>query len=79
MVIKESNNQESNNTEPNYDELLRDLDLSPSPDFSSKIDKQLEHLLAKLDSLNYSEEDVVKVMTKAMSRCEAILYDDETT
>ncbi len=57
--------------EPNYDELLKDLDFSPNPHFSRRIDEQLDSLSKKLHSLNLSHDMYVKVMVEAMLRCDA--------
>ena len=66
----------SNNEEPDYDELLSELDFSPRRDFSENADRQLEQLFDKLSSLNYSQDVQVKVMVEAMRRFEALYHDD---
>ncbi len=65
----------TNNAEPNYDELLSDLDLSPRLSLCKTLDKQVGSITDKLKKLGYSKDFVVKVAVEAMRRYDAAMEE----
>ena len=59
---------ETLNSNPNYDELLSDIDLSPMCKFTDELDVQIDQLIDKLRTLGYDNDFIVKVTTEAMRR-----------
>ena len=71
MNFELPNNIELRNGEPNYDELLRDVDFTPQFSFCDTLDEQINPIMDKLYKLGYSKDFALKVAAEAIKRYDA--------